>query len=173
MSKFILGLHAGHNAAACIGDESGIRLAIQEERLTGEKNYWGYPRRAIDFCLQHVGATPRDLAVVALGGKQILSSYHSRNDVLRAYHRQQTFVGKMRQRVAMPLVLAMQSDFGQRRLAAQLAEHGLGAVERVHHDHHLTHAATAYYGLRKSPEDRYVVLTCDGDGDGACATVRV
>ena len=174
MSKqYILGLHAGHNAAACLGDERGIILAVQEERVTGEKNYWGYPRRAIDFCLKHAGLRPTDLAVVAVGGHQVLSGYHSRDDVLKAYRRQYSFLGRMRQRVAVPLVLAFSSNFGQRRLVEQLAEHGLGDVPRTHYDHHLTHAASAYYGLRTSPDRPYVVLTCDGDGDGACATLRL
>lgn len=41
-------------------------------------------------------------------------------------------------------------------------------------DHHTTHAAaTAYYGLRADLARPYLVLTCDGFGDGACATVSV
>ena len=46
---------ASGNASACIGDRSGIIYAIQEERLIGEKNYWGTPRLAIAACLRHVG----------------------------------------------------------------------------------------------------------------------
>ena len=36
---------------ACIGDESGLIYAVQEERLNGEKNYWGFPQLAIQACL--------------------------------------------------------------------------------------------------------------------------
>ena len=32
---------------------------------------------------------------------------------------------------------------------------------------------TAYYGLRQNPKDEYLVLSCDGAGDGVCATVSV
>jgi carbamoyltransferase len=172
LSQYVLAVHAGHNAGAAIGDAAGLRLAIQEERLTGEKNYWGYPRRAIDFCLRHVDAAPDDLAVLAVGGKQVLSRYRGRDEVLHAYRRQSSVLGRMRQRIAMPMMLALRPNFGQDRLERQIAEHGLSAVPRRHHDHHRTHAATAYFGLRQSPAERYVVLTCDGDGDGACATVR-
>ena len=41
------------------------------------------------------------------------------------------------------------------------------------YDHHTSHAATAYYGLRTDPEKKYLVLTCDGSGDGLSASVRV
>ena len=173
MSKFILGLHSGHNASACIGACGKLLYAIQEERLCGEKNYWGYPRRAIDACLKYVDAKSTDLAAIAHGGIQTLCNYHSREDVLNAYRRQDTMLGKLRQRIAVPLMIALKPDYGQDRLAAHLAEHGLGGVPRRHYDHHHTHAATAYFGLRRDPARRYLVLTCDGDGDGKCATVRV
>jgi predicted NodU family carbamoyl transferase len=39
------------------------------------------------------------------------------------------------------------------------------------YDHHIAHGAAAYYGLRQRPAQPYLVLTCDGFGDGACATV--
>ena len=173
MSRYILGLHTGHNASACIGDKAGLAYAVQEERLTGEKNYWGYPKHAVAACLKRVGATPKDLIAVAHGSRQVFCRYHSREDVLKAYQRQDSVVGKMRQRIAVPLLIAIRPNWGQDRLQGHLVEQGLGDVTRTHHDHHLTHAATAYYGLRQSPSEKYLVLTCDGDGDGLCASVRV
>ncbi len=173
MRRYILGVHSGHNSSACIGDESGPVFAIQEERLNGEKNYWGTPKNAIRACLEHVGATPRDLMAVAHGGIQALCRYHSRDDVLRAYRRQNSLMGKFRQRIAVPLFMKFRPNWGQERLTADLAEEGVADVERVHHDHHTAHAATAYYGLRRNVRDKCLVLTCDGDGDGLCASVRI
>ncbi len=40
--RFILGLHSGHNASACIGDASGLIYAVQEERLTRRKELLGH-----------------------------------------------------------------------------------------------------------------------------------
>ncbi|REK10862.1 MAG: hypothetical protein DWQ37_15595 [Planctomycetota bacterium] len=173
MSRYILGLHAGHNASVAIGDESGILHAVQEERLTGEKNYWGFPRHAIAACMAHVGATRDDLLALTYGGNQVLCRYHSRQDVIEAYRRQSTFSGRIRQQVAIPLVLTLNPNYGQDKLRGHLAEVGLGDMPVAHYDHHLAHAATAYYGLRTSPSDKYLVLTCDGVGDNICASVRV
>ncbi len=173
MGQLILGIHSGHNSSACIGDESGLIYAVQEERLTGEKNYWGTPRNAIRACLRQVGASPGDLACVAHGSVQALCRYHSRDDVLRAYKRQKSILGKLRQRIAVPLFIAVRPNWGQQRLHSELAAEGLPVDRIKHFDHHTTHAATAYYGLRANPADDYLVLTCDGDGDGQCATVRV
>jgi carbamoyltransferase len=173
MGRYILTLHSGHNSSALIGDESGILFATQEERLTGEKNYWGFPRLAVKACLDHAGAKPKDVMLVGCGGTQVVSRYHSRDDILKAYRRQDTVVGKLRQRIAMPLVLVMQPNLGQRSLKEDLANAGLAEVPVVHHDHHSMHAASAYYGLRSDPRERYLVATCDGDGDGCCASLRV
>ncbi|HEX3728110.1 MAG TPA: carbamoyltransferase N-terminal domain-containing protein, partial [Pirellulales bacterium] len=173
MGRYILGLQASHNASACIGDESGLIYAIQEERLTGEKNYWGFPAQSIKACLQHVGATPADLVATTYGGNQVVCRYHSRDDVIYAFRRQATLMGKLRQRVAVPLVAALKPNFGQGRLRSLMAEAGFENTHVAHHDHHLAHAATAYYGLRESPQEKYLVLTCDGAGDNLSASVRV
>lgn len=165
MARYILGLHASHNASACIGDESQLIYAVQEERLTGEKNFWGFPRLAVKACLDRVGIGPGDLLATCYGGNQVLCRYHTRDDVIYAYRRQATMVGRLRQRVAIPLIAAVKPNFGQGRLKTLLAESGFSDTTVSHYDHHLTHAATAYYGLRQSPQDKYLVLTCDGAGD--------
>ncbi|MCB1057419.1 MAG: carbamoyltransferase [Acidobacteria bacterium] len=172
-ARYVLGIHAGHNASAAIADASGPLFAVQEERPRREKNYWGFPRLAIRACLERVGARPADLAAVVYGSRQVFSDYRSREDVLTAYRRQGTLGGRLRQRLVMPAALAVLPRYGQRALQRRLQDVGLGAVPLVHHDHHHSHAATAYYGLRRNPDERYLVLTCDGDGDGLCATVRV
>jgi carbamoyltransferase len=173
LPSYILGLHASHNASVCIGDESGLIYAVQEERLTGEKNYWGFPRLAIQACLDRVGIRPEDLLSTTYGGIQVPCRYHSREDVLHAYRRQATMVGRLRQRVAVPLVAALKPNYGQGTLRTLLAEAGFRDTNVVHYDHHLAHAASAYFGLRTSPAEKYLVLTCDGAGDRLSGSVRV
>lgn len=173
MSEYILAVRAGHNASAAIGDSRRLRFAIQEERLTGEKNYWGYPSKSIEACLSAVGATPADLALVASGGIRVSTRYHDRSEVLRSLERHQNVAGRVRQRVLMPLVVALLPSYGHGEFSRLLAESGLGEVPLERVDHHTAHAATAYYGLRRDPKEPYLVLTCDGSGDTLCATVRV
>ena len=173
MSKYILAIHAGHNASVLIGDRSGIVYAIQEERLTGEKNYWGLPRNALRACLDYVNAKPSDIEAVTYGSHQVMSRYHSRDDVINAYRRQSSLLGKLRQRVAMPILTTLKPKMGQGGLKDFLAAHELGDVPLTFYGHHETHGACAYYGLRQDPSSEYLVLTCDGAGDGVCATVSI
>jgi len=44
--------------------------------------------------------------------------------------------------------------------------------EAMGFDHHLSHAAAAYFGWGKM-EEKVLVLTCDGAGDCACASVSI
>ena len=173
LKRFILGVHAGHNASACIGDARQLLYAVQEERLCGEKNYWGFPRRAIEACLRQVGATPGDVLSAGVGGRQVLIRYHSRDDVMQSYRRSDTFQGRLLQRWALPLLIKYRPTYGQAEFRLAMSNAGLETVPQTFHDHHLAHAATAYYGLRAAPDQQYLVLTCDGYGDGLCASIRV
>ncbi len=173
MSDYILALRAGHNASAAIGNRQQLRFAIQEERLTGEKNFWGFPSRSITACLEAVGASPADLALVVSGGIRVSTRYHAREDVLKSAERHSTTLGRIRQRVLMPLAIAMLPTYGHKGFDRLLRQSGLGEVPLERVDHHTAHAATAYYGLRRDADESYLVLTCDGSGDTLCATVRV
>ena len=130
MARYILGIHSGHNSSVCIGDDRRILFAIQEERLTGEKNYWGFPARSIKACLDAVGATPSDLVAVAHGSRQVISGYRTRDDLMASYRRAGTAYGKLRQRVLVPMALRLVPNLRQGDLEAPLAEAGLGDVPR-------------------------------------------
>ena len=174
MKQYILGVHAGHNSAATIGAmDSGILYAAQEERFTGEKNYWGFPEKAIQACLDHVGIGAAEVHQVVVGSQQNFIRYHSREDVIESYRRQDTLGGKVRQRFLMPMALKLMPKYGQKELLEALEGTGIAADKVRFFDHHTSHAATAYYGLRKNNTDDYLVLTCDGSGDDLCASVRI
>ena len=61
----ILCVHAGHNASACLMHDGVIVSAALEERFCRKKNYIGYPKQAIDFCLNKAGIAGRDLSHAA------------------------------------------------------------------------------------------------------------
>jgi carbamoyltransferase len=66
-TPWILGISASHNGAACLLHGDRIHSAIQEERLTRHKRqklFLGRTSLAVQYCLQHAGITPADLAMV-------------------------------------------------------------------------------------------------------------
>ena len=46
-----LGINVSHNASAALMVNGKIIVAIQEERITKKKNFTGYPKKAIQFCI--------------------------------------------------------------------------------------------------------------------------
>ena len=171
MADLILGVHAGINATAVIGDDAGIRYCVQEERLTGEKGYIGFPHRAISACLAAAGATPSDIAVIGYGSRSGLLGHCSRDELtqrLARFHQLPRLPGNWARERRMT---RHRDDGMQARLAGLLDGAGLGGIPVRCYDHHTAHGAAAYYGLRDDPGTSYLVVTCDGFGDGACATV--
>src|SRR6266851_6341016 len=124
-------------------------------------------------CLKELSATPSEVAAIAYGSHSGQVDYCGRDDLtqrLRSFHRRPDLPGRLldeRRRAAR------RPDGLPRRLATHLARAGLGGIPLTCYDHHTTHGAAAYYGLRDGPATPYLVMTCDGFGDGACATVAV
>ena len=63
--NLILAVHAGHNASAALMRNGVIVTAALEERFCRKKNYVGYPKQAIDYCLLKEGVRGNQLARVA------------------------------------------------------------------------------------------------------------
>jgi predicted NodU family carbamoyl transferase len=62
----ILGIHDGHNAAACLLEDGVITAALQEERLSRVKNHDVFPARAIGWLLERAGCGWAEIDAVAL-----------------------------------------------------------------------------------------------------------
>jgi carbamoyltransferase len=61
----ILAVHAGHNASAAVMRDGVITTAALEERFCRKKNYVGYPKQAIDYCLRAEGLRGADFERIA------------------------------------------------------------------------------------------------------------
>ncbi len=47
----VLGINVSHNASASLMHKGEILICLQEERLTNKKNFFGYPKKSIDYCI--------------------------------------------------------------------------------------------------------------------------
>ena len=69
----ILGISAFyHDSAACLVQDGKLVGAAQEERFTRKKHDFRFPAKAIDYCLEEGGITPKDLDYVAFYDKPLL-----------------------------------------------------------------------------------------------------
>jgi carbamoyltransferase len=159
----ILGISADyHDAAAALVVGGEVVAAAAEERFTRRKHDPSLPVHAMAWCLEEGEVAPGDLAVVAFAGKpfttyeRILASHAAAGprgfpqllDAVRSWSARKLWV---RYRIERAL-----DALGHRRVR-------VGFVE-----HHQAHAAAAYH---PSPFDSAAVITLDGVGEWATASI--
>jgi len=178
----ILGLNIGHNATAALLEDGRIVAAVQEERLNRIKNAGGIPALAIHEVLQLGGPVSlNQIDQVAVCGTW--SSYMVKNgrqvldDYAQMHAQAGTAVSRARAALAgHPRLRNLWKDYAtkqhQRMVLEELARLGINPARVRFVDHHTCHAAMAYYGFGRM-DDKALVLTNDGEGDGLCATVSI
>lgn len=152
----ILGLNAYHgDASACLLVDGQLVAAAEEERFVRVKHWAGFPRLAVDYCLQSVGAKIEDVDHIAIGRnpranlkEKVLYSLKKRPDfsfILDRVKNQMLWVNPKAQ-------LAMNLGCDPSRIRA--TQH--------HVEHHIAHMASAYY---PSGFDDAACVSIDGAGD--------
>jgi carbamoyltransferase len=151
----ILGINAYHaNAAAAIVVDGRLVAAVEEERLNRVKYAAGLPVRAIQFCLDEVGAKLTDVDHIAIPR----DPWARLGTKLRYAIRMPRFTLD-RARV-MKRFAGIHEDLAT---AFEIAPETIRAkFHRI--EHHAAHLASAYF---VSPFDRAAVLSADGLGDFA------
>lgn len=165
----ILGIHDGHNASACLLDSGQIKYCIQEERLTNTKNYSGFPFKSIEKILAMANITIEELDFVAMASQHSPKPF----DALTSYKKQSSMLKSNVLDVVMKTPLySIYKNRTRRERLNNLTKLGIPEERTIFVDHHLCHASAAYYG---SPwkDEKVLVLTNDGSGDGLCSTVYI
>jgi len=177
MCKRVVGVHNGHNSSAALVQDGLLSFALQEERLTRVKNQGGLPKLTLQRIASDFPVTdPAGEGLpVAFGGRNLTACDWQRDAILQSYG----------QRSSGPVVslkrLARRSAFVSDSINlvnfCNLESELRTILPREHpeamgFDHHLSHAAAAYFGWGKM-EEKVLVLTCDGAGDCACASVSI
>lgn len=160
----ILGVSAlYHDAAAAVVIDGEIVAAAQEERFSRVKNDPAVPARAIAACLTEAGVSADGITAVAYYEKPITSLVRSLKTI--------TAIGPAS---LLGLRNMLEAGMGRKLFIAYSIEKVLRSLgyERprrmLYAEHHVSHAAAAFY---PSPFDRAAVLTFDGVGEWATASI--
>ena len=159
----ILGVSADlHDAAAAIVVDGSIIAAAEEERFTRRKHEPSMPSNAIAWCLDFAGIEPGELTTVAFHDKPFTT-----------YERILVTHASTGPRGFRSLARAVSSWSRSKLWVAARLERILGDLghpppEVVFAEHHLSHAAAAFY---PSPFERAALLTFDGVGEWATSSV--
>jgi carbamoyltransferase len=159
----ILGLSAFyHDSAAALLIDGEIIAAAQEERFSRKKHDPRFPARAVEYCLREAGMTLEEVDYAGFYDKPLLK-FDRLLETYLAYAPR----GFRSFAAAMPVWMR------EKLFVPGAIRRGLRHAyqkEIVFAEHHLSHAASAFY---PSPFEEAAVLTLDGVGEWATASIGV
>jgi carbamoyltransferase len=156
-----------HDSAAALVVDGQVVAAVQEERFTRKKHDAGFPKNAIDYCLEADGIGLIDVDAVVFYDKPFLKFER----LLETYV---AFAPKGFKsfRMAIPVWLReklFQKDLLRKKLKAYDKE-----FDWIHKlkfsEHHVSHAASAFF---PSPFEEAAILTMDGVGEWATTSLSI
>lgn len=148
-----------HDSAAAILKNGVLIAAAQEERFTRKKHDKNFPENAIHYCLEAAGINGEELSGVSYYDKESLTIER----VLHNSIQPGINTEKYWENAGKYLVTKL-------KLKQQLKEKINYSGSVVKYEHHLTHAASAFY---LSPFEDAAILILDGVGEWACSTIAV
>ncbi len=154
----VLGIQIGHDATAAVVLDGGIVAAVAEERFSRQKGHSGVPYRAIHACLKIAGVDANELGAVALAMSQLPMRYLRTNPTDDPESK--------------TMVIAMRDDpsISDAIEAARIDQDlGVRAADYIWVDHHLSHAASAYF---TSGWESCLAVTVDATDGEICATAN-
>lgn len=165
---FILGISAYYHDSACALIKDGdIIAAAQEERFTRKKHDPRFPHYALEYCLHEAGITFADLDRIVFYDKPFLKFER----LLETYI---AFAPNGFRSFSTSMLLWLKDKlFQKNNLLREFSFHAeRDDLARVvlFSEHHLSHAASAFY---PSPYDEAAILTMDGVGEWATTSVAV
>jgi len=154
----VLGIHIGHDSSAALVVDGEIVADVAEERFTRTKHYAGLPVKSIGYCLKTGRISIEDVDAVAVptAGSMPELNYLLTLDGARAEKR--ATPGRILERARRIMKTSLPHP------PLYIKQYLLPAcVPVVHVEHHVAHAASAYY--TSGTREKQLVVTLDGAGD--------
>ena len=165
----ILGISAFyHDSAACLLEDGEIIAAAQEERFTRKKHDPSFPKNAIQYCLREAGIKGIQIDNVVFYEKPFVKFERLLETYLAFAPKGFSSFAK-----AMPVWIKdklFQKSALINELKSTLDEDVNWRERLLFSEHHLSHAASAYY---PSPFESAAVLTLDGVGEWTTTSLAV
>ncbi len=147
-----------HDSAAALVRDGRVVAAAEEERLSRIKHDRAFPARAAEFCLRRGGITARDLDYAVFYERPFAKFERILTTAIGAFPASREFF-------AEAMIGWMQEKLWiKSKLMSAL---GLPAERILFADHHVSHAASAFFC---SPYRSAALLTVDGVGELSTAT---
>ena len=154
----ILGIHIGHDSSVALVVDGKIIADVAEERFVRSKHYSGLPIQSLKYCLEVANLSINDIDVIAIPAKRDI---YELNFLLGLEGNQKQKKGPRSAGISyIQRILGMM----MRHPPLYIKNFPVSKrIEIVHVEHHLAHAASAYY--TNNIRDKQLIVTIDGAGD--------
>jgi carbamoyltransferase len=170
----VLGIHCGHDSGAAIIQNGKIIAAINEERILNVKHYLGTPTKSIEEVFKISKIDPSQIDLISITGIAEVSK-PSNSDLMPIFA-QLYFTWNpisMNPNSAPSFMHYNQRFRNIDEIKNILSKIKVPIKEIMFVEHHLAHAATAYYLSPWNLDEEILVFTADAAGDGLSSTVSV
>ncbi len=192
----ILGINDHHNSSVALMINGRLICAMQEERFTREKNFWGMPKASIHAALDFAGLVCEDLDQIVFAGQRHSANINlARNEHLKLLKNsvQMDLIDGIRGRSEVPVHLIFRRKINimlRQGLQGFFYERDVKTMQKGRQEllleyfprmvkvpisfieHHTCHYSTALYG-GESIDKPVLVFTNDNQGDKLSASVSI
>lgn len=173
--RYVLGIHFGHDSSCSLVKDGKVVASVAEERFTQSKHYSLPPIRALNYCLKSAGITIKEVDLIVFPSIARLMEL----EVILNLQKQSWIPGGAGENTNdLSYYIRFFLIETMRLLRKKLIElptyvkrYDASGKEILHIEHHLAHAASAYY--TSGFNEKSLVITADGSGDGLSTTVWV
>ena len=170
--RVVLGIHVGHDSGAALIQNGKILAAISEERIRNIKHYSGTPTKSIQEVLKIAKIHPSLVTTIAIAGlkTQIHKSTQFSNLLLSDTFLDWSSLNSNSE--GLKHFVSHNSHLNiLEEIKKTVKNAGIDIKEIIFVDHHLAHAASAYYLSPWNFDEDVLVFTADGAGDGISSTI--
>ena len=154
----ILGIHHGHDSCAALIRDGEIVADVTEERFVRMKHYCGLPFQSVQYCLEAAGIEAKDIDVVAIASKYQRPDINFLLNFPAAKQQRESL-----QRRSLNRIRELRG-FAPPQSPIYIKPFSLKSfVEVFNVEHHLAHAAGAYF--TSGSTEKQLIVTMDGSGD--------
>ena len=154
----VLGIHIGHDSSAALIIDGKIFADVAEERFKRIKHFAGLPIQSIHYCMASANLSFADIDFVAISGKH-LTRYHK---FLLNLHQDSDPTVKFNGSSKLAPFITGEA-FIKPPLYIKGFYPGWSKTTLINVEHHLAHAASAYY--TSGIAEKQLIVTIDGAGD--------
>jgi carbamoyltransferase len=168
----ILGINDGHDCGAALIRNGKVIAAIQEERLSNIKHHSGVPEISIRKVFKIASIHPSDVDAIAIVSlNRVYSPLEEYPLKVKFFEKiAPLFHGKTFAKLYVSILHKFRSI---KHLMKIFQELGIENKEVRFVEHHLAHASCAYRTCPWGYDEKVLVMTVDGAGDGVSSTVNI